>query len=843
MTRNESCGVCKNGTRRPVEDCPWCQGTGRGGWALFRWTALLNRKLVDLAARRIKRLIVEVPVRSGKSELGTKYNAAWYLGTFPDDRVIMTGHNSSFAEYWGGKVRDLTEEHGPRLFGVQVSQSSGAKADWELAKPHRGGMVAVGVGTPPTGRGGNLVIVDDPIKPLAADCPIPTPQGWKLMGELEVGDEVFDQAGQPCRVVNVTSRWRAPRNRVWFSDGSYVDAHPRHLWRAFNRSDQAVFTHTAKEYEPDWWSWQSKGEARARQVTTEQIAQSLTARGTMRNWTIPNTLPLELPTAELPIDPYVLGYWLGDGTSSNANITVHRDDRAELVEAVEQAGYVLRNEWWNPTGTTVCLSISTTMRPGGRYVDCLTTHLRTLGVLSNKHVPAQYLRASREQRLALLRGLMDSDGGIGNGQVVFCSTERRLADAVMELLVSLGSRATLRSRPAADKTAYLVSASPPFQPFQLERKAKAWHPAGQIRRRNRTIVNVEVLEETEHLCITVDSPSHLFLAGHGMVPTCNSSAEAYSLTYRENLWTWWSDIRSRFEPEAVCVIIMSRWHEDDLVGRLIKRQEEGGWDSNDEIDEWEILHLPALAEPTEEHPDPLGRAPGEALCPERYTRNQLLAARDGPDGVGPIAFAAQYQNAPTSPEGDLFPTWSWRYCDAPPAGLRWVRHWDLAATSSDQGKSDPDWTAGVLMAKDPTSGLTFVADVRRIRQEGVEVERFIRGTAVEDMERYGTRRQRMPQDPGQAGKALVSHYSRNVLYGFEFESTQESGDKYTRALPFAGQVQAENVVLVRGDWNTMYVEECRVFSPRAAHDDMVDASSMAFQEIAGLNRRRARLLK
>ena len=132
-------------------------------WIPARHLLYTSEKLVDVAARRIKRLIIEEPPRHGKSELASKYFPAWYLGNYPDERVILTSYEADFASSWGRKARDLTEEHGEGIFGIQVRQSSSAANRWDI-QGHAGGMITAGVGGPITGKGGDIVIIDDPFK-------------------------------------------------------------------------------------------------------------------------------------------------------------------------------------------------------------------------------------------------------------------------------------------------------------------------------------------------------------------------------------------------------------------------------------------------------------------------------------------------------------------------------------------------------------------------------------------------------------------------------------------------------------------------------------------------------
>ena len=135
----------------------------KGKWIPARHLLYTSKKLVDVSARRIKGLIVTEPPRHGKSELISKYFPAWYLGLFPDERIILTSYEADFAASWGRKARDIIEEYGEELFGIQVRQDSSAANRWGI-QGYEGGMNTAGAGGPITGKGGNLIIIDDPFK-------------------------------------------------------------------------------------------------------------------------------------------------------------------------------------------------------------------------------------------------------------------------------------------------------------------------------------------------------------------------------------------------------------------------------------------------------------------------------------------------------------------------------------------------------------------------------------------------------------------------------------------------------------------------------------------------------
>jgi predicted phage terminase large subunit-like protein len=283
--------------------------------------------------------------------------------------------------------------------------------------------------------------------------------------------------------------------------------------------------------------------------------------------------------------------------------------------------------------------------------------------------------------------------------------------------------------------------------------------------------------------------------------------DAENAAAREKLWNWYrTELVTRLKPRGRVVLVMTRWHRDDLAGRLMTQ------------DGWRCIRLPALAEAD----DPLGRAEGDALWPEWEGREAILAKKAS---MGESAFAALFQQAPLADAGSVFPVQRLRYGDAAPVGAT-VRGWDLA--SSDDLARDPDWTAGVKLLRDDT-GLFWITDVRRIRAKPDEVAAFVVATAAQDGEsvRIG-----LPTDPGQAGQYQVMHLARQ-LAGYQIHSSPERGSKKLRAVNAAAQVDHGNVTLQRAAWNQAFVEELALF-PGGPKDDQVDAFSRAFELLAAM---------
>ena len=405
-------------------------------------------------------------------------------------------------------------------------------------------------------------------KALALDTPIPTPRGWTTMGEVQPGDEVFDERGKRCRVVAATPVMRGrPCYEMEFSDGTVIVADAEHLWQTESVSGRAkqcrarrgvpyrptadvaylVSRAEAVQQEPDWpvttaavvadvgaefrsavyraaadlpkqgrkarltykrngrevsfWaqtysrqllykvlaervsSPAGSGHLRASDiepVTTREIAASLRVAG-RANHSVAVCGPLDYVERVLPVAPYTLGAWLGDG---------HAEGPRSGIES------------------SLC----------------------ELGVIGANHIPELYLRSSIEQRRALLAGLLDTDGYCSpSGEVSFGVTCERLARDVHDLVLGLGYKATIHHRPCQGRTeqastAYIVRFRPHDPVFRLGRKRARQaeiRPSSPARR--RYVADVRPVASVPVRCIQVDSPSRLYLASRSCIPTHNST--------------------------------------------------------------------------------------------------------------------------------------------------------------------------------------------------------------------------------------------------------------------------------------------------------------------------------
>jgi replicative DNA helicase len=472
-------------------------------------------------------------------DAGTRIVQWGYAGEGEVDDVV----DRSQAEVYAVTDKRTAEDYAP------LSEIMEATLDEIEAISNRDGQM-VGV---PTGfadldeltnglHGGQMVIVAArPAmgKALALDTPLATPSGWTTMGEVQVGDELYDANGRPTRVVAATEVMEnRPCFEVEFSDGSVIVADAEHQW----------LTETRAARKSAWAAKNNYNRTRNQQtfasvVTTAEIAGTLHVTAEERaNHAVVNASALQGRDAELWVPPYVLGAWLGDGHSASSRITC---ETGEIPMYIESYGLVVE-----PRGNMLYSIKLPSSQPVDRECevcgkvfypanDCRDDHgtfaalLRKIGVLGDKHIPSSYLRASETARRELLAGLMDTDGTIvrQGGSLQFAATNERLARDAYELIVSLGYKCTWRTkqvagRSAASSTCFILTFSTTDDVFRLHRKQilhKELRPQSTARIGRRHVVAVRPVASVPVRCVQVDNDEHLYLAGRSMIPTHNST--------------------------------------------------------------------------------------------------------------------------------------------------------------------------------------------------------------------------------------------------------------------------------------------------------------------------------
>lgn len=380
---------------------------------------------------------------------------------------------------------------------------------------------------------------------LALDTPLPTPTGWTTMGEVQIGDELIGGDGAPVTVVKATEVQTGRRcYRVNFADGSSIVASDGHLW------ETRVVGSAAKP----------------RIRTTGEIVTD------GRRMAVPPTPISAGVEADLPIAPYILGAWLGDGDSRNATISTSAEDYETTTRAIESRGYTVKR-CAVAVGRAECLYVSVSGSHRNRWspVDGLKVRLRAAGLLLNKHIPPAYLTGSVDQRSELLRGLMDTDGSVSpRGHCTFASANPRLIADVKALLVSLGQRVgegwqhDPRSRTGRTGRLWFTPRWG-LRPFAMPRKAALVKVTGVPRMWN-TITGITEVDSVDVRCVAVDSEDHLFLAGEARAVTHNThlydrpelrrmyAVVARNLRKRKKVAeTWYIETTTMYQPGAQSV--------------------------------------------------------------------------------------------------------------------------------------------------------------------------------------------------------------------------------------------------------------------------------------------------
>jgi hypothetical protein len=333
-----------------------------------------------------------------------------------------------------------------------------------------------------------------------------TPTGWRKFGDLAAGDFVFAPDGTPTRVKGIGQTLVNHKlMKVKFIDGSEVICHPDHEWLTYSKACRKAYSRAENPT------------VHPSVVETKHIQKTLMV-GKENNHFVKNCEPLQFPEADLPIHPYVLGVWLGDGYSSSGDFCGIDDEIAESIRAL---GYEVKVK-----GDDKCRIWK---------IEGLCTQLRHLGLQHNKKIPEKYLYASVEQRLELLKGLMDTDGyaDLSGCKAEFANKNKSISEGLMFLLSSLGMKYTYATPDAYCNGKncgpyYRISISPNQVIFKLSRKVSRQTFKHKTRPNFRAIVAVEDVPPEPVRCIQVEHPSGMYLIGKTLIPTHNSMVCEYA---------------------------------------------------------------------------------------------------------------------------------------------------------------------------------------------------------------------------------------------------------------------------------------------------------------------------
>lgn len=738
-------------------------------------------------------------------------------------------------------------------------------------------------------------------KQIADSEPVLTTDGWKRHGDLAVGDSVFAPDGTPTRIIAIGQ----PSNEkveVEFTDGSRVRVHPEHEWTVYDRA---------------YGEW--------RTVETQWMTTQAMQSGGRSRFQLPDRAALQCPTRALPVDPYTLGAWLGDGTTGAALLC---GAPADLDHIVARIPYT-RSRRYVQASTGVAYQ---------RFLG-LMTDLRRSGVLNDKHIPDDYQLAHETQRRALLAGLVDTDGSVGeDGRVRFVTCSEHLANDVAQLARGLGYRVGLyrRREPARaierairDRQICWEVAWTPLDGLgqgTLPRKVNPRH--GTARRIGIRAIHAAADEPGR--CISVNRADGLYLVGRALLPTHNSEAisrlftayflyrhpglsvalttygadlsyelsrdarnnylasggrlagdanavkswstaqggklwatgvggpatgrgfhlgvvddpykdhtEAGSAIVRKSRLAWYRSVfRTRAAPGAAIVILLTRWHQADVVGELLKEEEVTK-------QRWHILEMaaekytgprvtagddgkPGTASSIKPHKwpstvtiEPDARDHPLWLWASRFTVDEYESIKRGLGGDGGYFWNALYQQRPTAMEGGLFKEkWFKRIArgQLPPMIGR-MRRWDLAATEKDGA-----FTAGLRVEKDAQHNYYITSLVHDQWEAGARDTIIVATARVDGMGVV----QGFPIDPAAAGKQVAAQFPRMLDGIAPVLLMPESGSKLLRLTMPASAASNGLLFIVDEPWAAVVITELCAAGEGAEYWDIADALSGAF---------------
>ena len=343
-------------------------------------------------------------------------------------------------------------------------------------------------------------------KALDLQTPILTPTGWTIIGNIKSGDQVYDEIGNICNVVKAHDTL-LNRNcyKIVFDNKEEIIADEEHLWFTQTRDDRRKCI---------------EGQVR----TTKEILNTLYAYKSLEpNHRIKKTKGIIGTKQDLLINPYILGVWLGDGSSNASVISIGKEEIIEMTSLINQPYTSCRAD----KAGNYFLTIKG--KDIKRTTDCLLKQLRKLNLLNNKHIPQQYLLSDHESRLELLRGLMDTDSYVSKkGWCQFYTTTPILADNVFDLLISLGYKVDRKDYIATCngkkcKRVYVLSFTPEDIVCKLTKKKNRLIAKCNRRTNFHYIKSITKVETRPVRCLTVDSASKLYLVGKQLIPTHNTT--------------------------------------------------------------------------------------------------------------------------------------------------------------------------------------------------------------------------------------------------------------------------------------------------------------------------------
>lgn len=727
-------------------------------------------------------------------------------------------------------------------------------------------------------------------KLLEVNESILTSQGFKKHGDLRVGDYVFGKDGKPVKVLATQEPYLEECFDVHFDNGEVITAGQVHEWE--------ILTDRGRRKVVD-----GKRIKLAREVELLETKDIFTGYH-HRNPAIELNCSIKTPQQVLPIDPYWLGLWLGDGTSNGASICIGKQDYGHYLKIFGKDNV----RFSQPKNRTDIWYMQTYNR---------AKELRLLGLKNNKHIPELYLMASEAQRRELLAGLLDSDGYVDSrGRIELTTVKESLSKDYLRLIRSLGYKVAIVEGDASIDGRYIskkyrICFTPKVgeKLCKLKRRQDAIDVKPTKDRSDKErffITKIVPVGKKLGSCIQVEGG--YYLAGESLILTHNSelctrrfssykmgrdpdtklaiasysqefastfnrdikkimesveyknvfpeislglkgsatvnnatdfglenfsgnvktvgvlggitgnpvdlgiiddpikgAEQAHSKKYRESMWEWYlRDFLTRLHNDSQQLITLTRWHEDDLAGRILEL----------EGDDWEIVKLPAINTAGRSKYD--RRDVGEALWEEKQSLARMLEAQSR----NASTFMSMYQQEPTNEEGEILQKADFKVrqrTEVPIEAVNATRHAIADTAYTTKAENDP---SAVIIYSEFENEL-YIWDYMEVREE---LSNLIR-TMVRFVMPHFSRRSVFYVEPKASGQSVVDLLKKQTMLTIK-EHKNPAVDKVARVWAAEPSVAGGRVNLIEGKWVTKFINDCASF-PKIKHDEAPDLLAMA----------------
>lgn len=808
---------------------------------------LIGEKLDAVVNGEIRRLMIFAPPQHGKSEMASVRFPAYWLGRRPDHPIILCSYGSSLAESKSRQARQVVESQEYNLLfqGLGTRKDSRSISEWQI-NGGRGYLVAAGVSGPITGKGAMCFPAGAMVTTNIGELPIE--QVVELVGKVKVLSFNHKLNKLEWRDICASKRTRSSEFVEFRTDqGIKLRCTPSHeIFTTKNgyrkagilrRGEKVITFWEDKSSLPDLWKEEGRKNSRLdlQRMLFSDKKNKLSDRMQLVSQYLFKRKKLGSRSNRIWSKEFLLFSRMYQKSKSMLEQRKRLSRGEKLCYLWENNRLKDKNILFSGMQTK-----SNTECKKRKSLSYLSNNLYSKRGQSEILLQKMFKHGCVDKEFKSIKSKIqvrnrsfwpvckDAFGDIGKRLLsVFDMSNSILSSA---LRVSREKKdeydCTPYRREYFEQCARKLNNSLQSLPYETSYIGKAWETDSVFAVERLSLPIQSVYD------IQVEGNNNYFVNGV-LVHNCGiiddpikDWQEAQSQTIRDTCWEWYrTTFLTRIWEHGAIILIQTRWHEDDLAGRLLREQP----------GDWEVLRLPAIAETQEERDsndeflglpkgqaDPLGRTPGEPLCPGRYSIEALETFKRT---VGPSGFSALYQGVPRPSEGNRFKrSWFLPLVDSVPYGAQRVRAWDKAA-SANEG----DYSVGCLMALH--EGTYYIENIERGRWLAGERDKRMRKVAEQDSLRYKNNVSIwVEQEPGSGGKESAQNAIK-LLAGFPVQVDKVSGSKEVRAEPFASQAEYGNIKLVRAPWNNDFFNEILAF-PNGTHDDIVDAVSMSFNKLA-----------